>query len=433
MAASSLSLPSTPVRRLEDRLAAQRFILEHLCASGATPSLPAPTPQQWSCVFEEAARYRLGPVTYRRLVDGPWAEAAPADVRERLRALYVRNAFRNAILLREAAQAVESLAQAGIPTMLLKGVYLAGFLYEEPALRSMADIDIMVPRARLAEAERIFLARGYGPVPRPDLEAFCTWSNHLAALEKPDAEAIEVHYDIERPTSPFRIDTEALWARARTVRVNGVQAWALSDEDLLLHLCMHASYHHRFDRAALKGLLDVATLLSRRGQSLDWNRVVTTANEWGAGSFVYCTLMLAGSILRAEVPPRAMTELVHEPLDDQMTVVAARYILTPQVELPAGVLEITRQKSMLERLSMLLKNVFLPREQLRQMYRLTPGSWLVYPFYIVRLIDLIARRGGIMLRIALHNRRVQPTLDREEDRREIERWVNRMSAGTAAS
>jgi hypothetical protein len=211
-----------------------------------------------------------------------------------------------------------------------------------------------------------------------------------------------------------------------------VQAWALSDEDLLLHLCLHASYHHRFDRAALKGLLDVATLLSRRGQSLDWNRVVTTANAWGASGFVYCTLKLAGDILRADIP-QAMTELAHEPLDEQMTAVAARYILTPQVELPAGVLEITRQKSVLERLSMLLKNVFLPREQLRQMYRLTPGSWLVYPFYIVRLIDLIARRGGIMLRIALHNRRVQPTLDREEDRREIERWVNRMSAGTAAS
>jgi hypothetical protein len=421
-----------PVRPLADRLAAQHFLLEHLRSGGAIQALVSLTPLQWVCLVEEAARHRLGPLVWRRLVDGPWAETLPAEPRERLRSLYVRNAYRNATLLRETAQAVEALAAAGIPTMLLKGVHLSGFVYEEPALRSMADIDIMVPRGKLAEAERIFVARGYGPEPRADLEAFCAWSNHLEKLEKPGAGVIEIHYAIERPTSPFRIDTDALWARARAVRVSGVQAWALCDEDLLLHICLHTSYHHHFDRSALKGLVDVQTLLVRRGSALDWDRVVAVANEWGIGNFVYCTLQLVHTILNVNAPTDVLARLAHEPVDEEMTRIAARYILAPQVDLPEAYLAMKRTTNRRERLAMFLRSVFLPREQLRQMYALPVGSMRVYPYYIVRLLELIKRRGVLLLRVFVRSGTVAPTLDRERDRREIERWVQRAPAGAAA-
>jgi len=417
---------------LEDRLAAQNFLLEHLRRGGAPSSLPVPTAADWDCMVEESIRHRIAPLAYRRLADGPWGAMMPAATRERLRSIHVRNAFRNAILLRETAQAVEALASAGVPTMLLKGVHLAGFVYDEPALRSMADIDVMVPRSKLEVAERVFLDQGYGPLPRPDLAAHCAWSNHLPRLEKPDAEVLEVHFSIERPTAPFDIDIDALWARARAVRVGGLQAWALCDEDLLLHLCLHASYHHRFDRYALKGLLDVSTLIGRCAATLDWDDVAATANAWRAGGFVYCTLRLVRDILGAQVPAAVLSALAHDAADDEVTAVAARYILTPSVDLPEAVLDMRRRRGLGERLLLFVRGVFLPREQLRRMYGLRPGSPLVPGLYVVRLFDLLRRRGGIMLRTLFRAQSVEPTLERENDRQEIERWATRVGARTAA-
>jgi hypothetical protein len=433
-----LSAPSkvTPGRiqaiPLEDRLAAQHFLLEHLRRGGSPSRLPTPTASDWECIVEEAVRHRIAPLAYRRLADGPWGAMMPDETRERLRSIYVHNAFRNAILLRETAHAVAALAGAGVPTMLLKGVHLAGFVYDEPALRSMADIDLMVPRAKLATAERVFLEQGYGPLPRPDLEEHCAWSNHLPKLEKPDAEVLEVHYAIERPTAPFAIDSDALWARARAVRVGGLQAWALCDEDLLLHLCLHASYHHRFDRYALKGLLDVSTLVDRCADTLDWNDVAATANTWRAGGFVYCTLRLVREILGAQVPPSVLSALTHDAADDEVMAVAERYILTPPVDLPEAVLDMRRHRGLAERLALFVRGVFLPREQLRRMYGLRPGSPLIAGLYVVRLFDLLRRRGGIMLRTLFRAQSVEPTLERENDRQEIERWASRVGARTAA-
>jgi hypothetical protein len=404
-------------------------MLEHLCRNGAPERLPAPTPAQWICVVEEAARHRIAPLVYRRISDGPWAEAMPAEVRDRLRSIHVRNALRNAVLVRQTASVVEVLAQAAIPVMLLKGIHLAGFIYPEPALRSMADIDIMVPRDRLMDVERILLAQGFGPLPRPDLQEHIHWSNHLPVLKKPDGESFEVHYTIERPTSPFAIDVDGLWARAQTIGVNHLQAWALSHEDLLLHLCLHTSYHHRFDRYALKSLLDMATLLEQRGGGLDWERVAATANAWHAGSFVYCALRLVRNILNAEIPPAVFAALEHDPGDDAAAEVAQRFVLAPQVDLPDAYLAMKRGK--LNRLAVFARSVFLPRDQLRRIYGLPPGSLRVYAYYLVRLGDLLLRRGSLMLRVALRTPAVQPTLERETDRLEIDRWVNRMGPEAA--
>jgi hypothetical protein len=190
----------------------------------------------------------------------------PEAIASSLREAYALSALRNARLFRETAFAVSALSEAGIPTLLLKGLHLASEVYEEPALRSMADLDLMVPLPQLAEAERVLLNRGYGSRPRRDVAAQARRLHHLAGLEHPTGEIIELHHTIEAPTSPFRIESETLWAGARQIQIEDVAAYVLSDEHLLLHLCLHLSYHHGFRRAPLKGLVDLATLLEAAGE-----------------------------------------------------------------------------------------------------------------------------------------------------------------------
>src|SRR5207253_1867095 len=73
------------------------------------------------------------------------------------------NAFRNALLTEELVRLLTLLAEAGIPTIPLKGVVLAESLYGYTAARVCNDIDILVPRRHVREAFRIIFAAGFEP------------------------------------------------------------------------------------------------------------------------------------------------------------------------------------------------------------------------------------------------------------------------------
>jgi len=411
-------------RPLEDRLAAQRFLVRLLAAGENPAPCPELTPEQWGSFVEEAGIHRVAPLAWRRLSD-LHSDRVPDHILERLRPHYLRNAFRNALLFRQTAEAAGALSAEGIPVMLLKGIHLARFLYEEPALRSMADIDVMVPRDRIRDADRVLVEMGYGPLPRPDINRFLLHSNHLPPLEKDGGEVVEIHYDIERPNHPFSVDAAALWNRARLTTIDHERVFVPATEHLLITLCLHLAYHHRFGRAALKGLVDIATVI-RRGD-LDWSAVARTANEWKAGAFVYVTLRLVRDVLQADVPETTLDELHHEPVDDDVVVVARRYILTPGVDVPDFILWMQRTPTRLKRLSLFIRGVFLPPDKLRRMYGLRDGSPLAWAFYPVRVADLLRQWGGLLLHIAARTPTVTPLRDRRRDRRKLERWI----AGTA--
>lgn len=406
-----------------DQLLAQRAWIALLRGGTAASTLGTLTDDQWGLLATEARRHQLSALTYRLLSRHPLAHGAPVAVLERLRPAYREAALRNAVLFRQTSQAASWLAERGIPVMLLKGMHLAQFVYAEPALRNMADVDIMVPRERLAETEQIFVDHGYGPLPRPDLDEFCLWSNHLAKLTKPGAPVFEVHWHIERPTSSFRIDLDGLWARSREVTLEGVPVRLLAVEDLLLHLVLHGSYHHRFDRSALKGLVDIDAVVVRHRNEIDWNALAQRAADWGAAGFLYTTLQLTADILATPIPSAALRAIPRDRSDEELVEVARRYILLPGQELPKVYVKLAQSRNLRERLQVLVRNVFLPRRKMERVYGLGRDSAAVWAFYLIRLVVLPVTRGSLSVRALFRTRAMNAPLDREEQRLRIEQWV----------
>lgn len=380
------------------------------------------TASQWAAMVDEALCHQLGGVTYRRLMDGPLASQVPPHLGERLRAVYLHTATRNALAFRQTRDCVADLAARAIPVLLLKGVHLARFVYPEPGLRGMADIDIMVPRHCLAQAEAVFLERGFGPLPRTPVAERCAWSHHLAKLEKAGAAVVEVHWSIERPSSPFRIDLDGLWHRARETTLEGVPVRVLAPEDLLLHLALHLSYHHRFQRAALKGLNDIAAVLARQGPDVDWSALAARAGEWGMAGYLYSTLRLTEDLLGARIPSTLYERLPRSPADEEMVGIARRYILTLHGALPSVFVELAKSQSLPHRVGVLLRAVFPPRRDMERIYGLRAGTPLVFPYYGLRLLGLLKRRGGLLLRPMRGRPIFEGILDRDRDRSALERW-----------
>jgi hypothetical protein len=380
------------------------------------------SPRQWTWLADEATRHHLRGVTYRRIADSPFAALVPGEVWERLRAFYLETASRNAVLFRQTSLLARELAARGIPVMLLKGVHLARFVYADPGLRSMADVDIMVHRRYLAEAERVFVERGFGPLPRPELDAWCRTNHHLDKLSKDGAPEVEVHWHIQRPAGPFRIDLDGLWQRSRAATLDGVPVRLLSPEDLLLHLAIHLSQQHHFRRAALKGVMDIATVIAAEGSAIDWTQLADRAVAWGASGILYTTLRLAAELLAAAVPASLYQALPHQLRDEEVVEVARRYILTLHPVVPTAYRELARQRPLRERAKLLAGAVFLPRERMEGIYGLRAGTPLVYPYYGLRVVQLLRNRSGLLLHSLLRNGVIQHTIDREQDQLALERW-----------
>jgi Uncharacterised nucleotidyltransferase len=413
-------LPGAEGHDAPDRLAAQHAWLALLRDEFGPGQLLSD--RQWAWLADEATRHHLRGVTYRRVADSPFAAVVPGEVWERLRSFYLETAGRNAVLVRQTSGIVQELAAREIPVLLLKGMHLAQFVYAEPGLRSMADVDIMVRREHLAGAERVFLERGYGPLPRPAIAEWCGWNHHLAKLTKTGAPEVELHWSIQRPTGPFRIDLEGLWQRSRAATLDGAPVRLLSPEDLLLHLTIHLSHQHYFRRAALKGVVDIATVVATQGSRIDWRLLARRAIDWGASGVLYTTLRLTEELLAVPVPPSLLQQLPHAAQDEEVVEVARRFILELHTVLPTAYRELARTGSLRTRTRLLAGAVFLPRERMEQLYGLRPGTPLVFPCYGLRLASLLRKRSGLLLQSLFRGPVIQQTVDREQDRQLLERW-----------
>jgi hypothetical protein len=424
----ALQPPAHPASRTSsdpkaDALIAQRAWIALLRGDPPATTAPPLSDAQWASLIDEARRHQLSGFTYHVLSRQPNANNAPESVLDRLRQVYVKTALYNAALFRHTSLMTAHLGAHGIPVMLLKGIHLARFTYAEPAMRSMADIDIMVPRDRLADAEALFLEHGYGPPPATSLEERCSWSNHLPKLSKPGAPVFEIHWGIERPTSPFDIDLDVLWARSRTETLQGAPVQLLSLEDLLLHLVLHNSYHHRFDRSAFKGLADIHTVIVRHGEEIDWQTIADRAVEWGASGFAYATLRLTAQILGTPVPEQMLQALPREQEDEDVIEIGRRYILMPGQELPPVYVKLARSRSLRERAVLLQRHVFLPRSTMERIYGLQSRNRFLWPYYAHRIAHLLVRRGKLSLHALLRMETMKAPIDREEQRLRIEAWV----------
>ena len=89
----------------------------------------------------------------------------PADhpLRPRLRARYLAMLARHESIKREVAPLFAAWSEAGILPLLMKGFYMAEFIYTAPGMRYHGDVDVVIEPRHLRRAAAI--ARGWAGMP----------------------------------------------------------------------------------------------------------------------------------------------------------------------------------------------------------------------------------------------------------------------------
>ena len=234
-------------------------------------------------------------------------QGVPADVGTSLRAAYLASRVRLEGWLEPGIELlIEALSAEGIEPVLLKGAALAYTAYPDPALRSMGDIDLLVPPCQIEDARATLLNHGFLAEAGDE-----GTDHHLPPLQSPNGHVrVELHHSLLQRSSPYHVDTGEIRSRCMYVEIGQTEAIVLDPTDALQHACLHLSYSHLYRWFPLRGLVDILALASMGPTpSVDWHLFLDSSKRWRTQGACYWPLKLSRHLLGAPVPDFVLGEL----------------------------------------------------------------------------------------------------------------------------
>lgn len=358
--------------------------------------LEAVSPEEWEQVAQRSIYHSLGPLLYRSLKQISQTVGIPHQVLNRLRTIYQANTAKNLRVYNELAAVLRGLERDGVQVIVLKGAHLAQVVYGDVGLRQMNDVDILVRKTDLPKAQDRLLEMGYTLPDRAGREV-----KHLGPFSKPHALPVELHWTLARETDPLTIDIEGLWARANPATIGDGDAFLLCPEDLFLHQCLHAAYHHGFV-LGLQPLCDVAETVGHFEGRLDWQRVRSSARRWRTGRSVHLTLQLARELLGMKLPAEVLDSFDSSGLDEEIKAIARDQIFSHRDD-SSGIgararqfAKTGRRAGFMRKAALILRTLFPSPSYMRIKYGTKP-----LPFcYLLQPFDLFFRYFPLPRRIS---------------------------------
>jgi hypothetical protein len=268
------------------------------------------SPSDWELMLEQARATNLAARIAWAAFDRGLAANLPPRPRNHLEAARRQAAWQHRMVRWEVDCIRRALAPLAAPVVLLKGA--AYLMADLPAAngRLFSDIDIMVPRDRLAQAERALFAHGWQiqPIDAYDQRYYREWMHELPPMMHVRRQsALDVHHTIAPLTARFPVDAAKLFAAARPIGVPGF--FVLAPSDMVLHSIIHLFQEGQFEHG-LRDLVDVDDLLRHFGQEDSfWTDLIDRAAEHGLGRPLYYAAQQVTHFCGTPLPPAFVAAL----------------------------------------------------------------------------------------------------------------------------
>jgi len=249
------------------------------------------------------------------------------------RGAVLRHLQRHAVLRRLAL----ALDAAGVPFVVLKGVALAHIAYPAPSLRSMGDIDLWTLPEHLEAASGAVLHAGMHYPER--LQSRMSAADRLEerstrVFESDGGEVVlELHGIVQSMRTAAPGWSEDAWSRAVERDLGGVRARVPHPEDMLTHLAMHCSSHHRFEMG-LRPLLDIALWLEATPGECDPVALASQWKRYGCATWNHLTLTLVRDLLGADALPTLTAAVESMPRGEELRELATAQVMDAVLTMP---------------------------------------------------------------------------------------------------
>ena len=407
-----------------------------LCAAADDRSSAARRPAvDWDKAYEKAVRLGVAPLLYGIMKDRP-PLSVEGHIPERfvrgIRMEYVKTWAMNIRDRTGLAEILKQFNAVGIKIILLKGIHLALFVYQDIGFRSMTDVDILISKEDLFKAEELLFGAGYecpelsravydffdvdsGARERDILrERYKIDHHHLHPFSsRRGVKNLDIHWTLTTPSLPASIDMEGIWTRAEHREMDGTDVLMLCPEDIILHLALHASFSGKFTIYGLRSLCDIAAITRYSRGGIDWDELRLRAQRWKVDKLVYLALRLSTHLLGVDMPDATLRSMEPERFNEGIAVEAARRLFyaggrQEKIYRPEM---FAREIPLQKKVAFIFRRIFPSPQELAEMYSLPVSSTRAYLYYPLRLGSLLYRYSFLYAKFFLYlwtHRRADP-------------------------
>lgn len=283
----------------------------------------------------------------------------------------------------------QSLAQAGIKCIWLKGATLGYLLYPEAYLRPKSDLDCLVMEADLNAALEIFTSSDY---------AIITYENRIETIDQDrlwhhiefkhvqhDSVEIELHRHLLAKSGLVLLPQNHLekWIeQSIDVEINNQTVSTLRHEYHFLYLCAHAFLQHGESEIGFLQLLDIHRLIT--SFDLDWEFIIAEATtlKW--------EFLLSYSLKRIQeyfgsIPQGAVSATLDTRVSKHNSI---DFEILWQQQAFQKEYTYLNQLNFRERITTILQLTFPSKKFMRARYNI-PRGYMIMPYYFYRVFKLI--------------------------------------------
>ena len=349
----------------------ERKLLIAALRSAMTGEIPeVPEQVDWQNFLTLAAVHKIEGLVYSGLKN----VALPQEVTVRLNGAYHQAVFYDTQFTYISQQLKKRLTDAQVPHIFLKGACLKQD-YPVPALRTMADLDILVHVEDYKKVDEVCAALGG--------QAIGGDGNHHSFVFSGGV-VVEFHPNMLHHATLIAPELNPGWQYAR--KDCPTCAMELTEEGFYLHVLCHMADHFVGGGVGVRFVLDVWVLRNRRKMPIDRAFVEQELTRFGL-------LEYARNIERlAEIWfGTAQTDAVMDDLGE--------YILTSGVHghSDRAMLNAVALSKGGSRFSALWHKVFYPRAELEDRYPWTKGKpWLLPAAWCARVFRAVTTHGRVV-------------------------------------
>lgn len=259
----------------------------------------------WDRLIQQARRSDL----LARLADIAVArgeiDRIPAAPRAHLLAARLLSKAQHDEVRREVEHVRQALVSLATPIVLLKG---AAYLMSDAVAASgrlFSDVDILVPKARIADVEAQLMLHGWATTKQSEYDQryYREWMHELPPMEHQQrGTVLDVHHAILPETARVTPDVQRLLASAQPIEGHP-GLYTLAPTDLVLHSMTHLVFNDDMSHG-LRDLSDLDLLLRHHGaDAAFWPGLVERARELGLSRVLHYGLRYTHALLGTPVPP----------------------------------------------------------------------------------------------------------------------------------
>ncbi|PYS74610.1 MAG: hypothetical protein DMF69_01335 [Acidobacteria bacterium] len=262
----------------------------------------------WQLFISLAQEHRVIPLIAQNL--RRFSNKFPRNVLDELQRRAENRALHNLRFRSVLFSLARLLEENNIEFLSYKGATLAQLAYGDSASRQFGDLDVLVHKKDFLRIKKLILANG----------GKANWSlsaKQETAVLKHYYEfpfnfgahpvLLEVHWGFMESFFAFDYKIEDVFRRQQVIAIQGKNLPTLSNEDLLIFLCVHGSKHFW---KRLSWICDVAKLI--QAQPMDWDFVIKLSEKFGCRRRLQLGLMLAHEFLHLDFPAELQFQFQNE-------------------------------------------------------------------------------------------------------------------------